>query len=90
MVVEALNMVEDDLNLFPVAGPYVPLIDLAIGTVESILASLGLTSASVSASSRPRRSVSLPYKAPKNSKQFTAKWNALAPPGVKVGANNLK
>jgi hypothetical protein len=83
MVVEALNLVEDDLNLFPFAGPYVPLIDLAIGTIEAILAELGLTSAPAAAA-KPRRSVVLSYKAPKNSKAFTAKWNALAPPTLQL------
>jgi hypothetical protein len=83
MVVEALNLVEDDLNLFPFAGPYVPLIDLAIGTVEAIMASLGLTPAPT-AGAKPRRQVSLAYKAPKTSKDFKSKWNALAPPPVQV------
>src|SRR5271170_5276536 len=45
-VIQALNIVEDDLNLFPVSGPYIPLIDLAIGTVESILALLPAPAAS--------------------------------------------
>jgi len=81
MVVEALNLVEDDLALFPVVGQYAPLIDLAIGTVEDILAQLGLTAAAVRAT--PKRAVHL-AKAPKTSKQFAAQWNALAPDGVKI------
>lgn len=80
MVVEALNLVEDDLGLFPLAGPYVPLIDLAIATIESILGSLGLLKTATASSAR--RKVTVNYKAPKNAKQFMEKWNALAPAGV--------
>lgn len=83
MVVEALNLVEDDLSLFPAAGPYAPLIDLAIGTVEAILAELHLTT-SPAVAAKPRRNVVLSYKAPKNSKEFQKRWNALAPAPVKL------
>lgn len=90
LVVEALNLVEDDLNLFPLAGPYVPLIDLAIATVEGILSELGLTPAAASAdAAQPvhrHRKIIVAYKAPKNAKAFAAKWNALAPDAVKVTA----
>lgn len=91
MVVEALNLVEDDLNLFPMAGPYVPLIDLAIITVEQILISLKLATPvtggpkSVGApATQHRRRVITGYKAPKNSKEFKEKWDSLAPQPVKI------
>lgn len=81
-ITEALNLVEDDLSLFPVAGPYVPLVDLAIGTVEAILAEFpSATPATVSAN---RRAVHLPYKAPKNKKDFAKRWNAIAPPQAHI------
>jgi hypothetical protein len=80
-IAEALNLVEDDINLFPGAGPYVPLIDLAIGTIEAILAQFPSTTATVSAK---RRTVKLPYKAPKNNKDFAKRWNTLAPPQASI------
>lgn len=82
MIIEGLNLVEDDINLFPMAGPYVPLIDLAIGTVEAILAEFpSTTPAAVSAR---RRTVRLSYKAPKTNKDFAKRWNALAPPQAHI------
>lgn len=90
MVIEALNLVEDDLNLFPIAGPYVPLIDLAIGTVEAILSEFPGAAAAATASGKPRRQVSLSYKAPKTSKAFAQKWNSIAPANVQLPASAAK
>src|SRR5882757_9083424 len=74
---QALNLVEDDLNLFPALGAYGPLIDLAIGTVESILALLP-QSAAPQARHAPRRAVSLSQPVPKTAKAYKAQWNAIA------------
>lgn len=73
-VVQALDLVEADLNLFPVANQYAPLVDLAIGTVDSILALLPPPPATTAVL---RRHVALFQPAPKNSKQFIEQWNAL-------------
>lgn len=79
MVIEVLNLVVDDLNLFPVLGPYGPLIDLAIGTAEAILAVLphGIATANVAAPHGTRRPVTLAQPAPKDAKAYKARWNAL-------------
>lgn len=77
MVIEVLNIVEDDLNLFPIAGPYIPLIDLAIATVESIIALLPAPSAPVAMSAKPRRHVQLGYAPPKTAKEYKKRYNAI-------------
>lgn len=78
-IILALNLVEDDLNLFPIIGPYVPLIDLAIGTVESILALLpqNAISPATIAPHAARRHVTLPFAAPKTAKAYKTQWNLL-------------
>ena len=79
-VVAALNIVEADLNLIPGTSQYAPLVDLAIGTVESILEIVKPGSSSIdSVSARPgithRVSLANP---PKTAAQFKAAWNGLA------------
>lgn len=88
--IEALNLVEDDLNLIPAVGPYVALIDLAIGTVESILTLL--PSPSVTANVRPaatRRQVVLPVP-PKTASQYKAQWNAIVAQNPSLVSAKLK
>jgi len=75
-VIEALNLVEDDLNLFPITSAYVPLIDLAIATVESIIALLP-NSAAISAVHGPRRHIQLGYAPPRSAKEYTKRYNAI-------------
>jgi len=75
-VVEALTIVEDDLNLIPIGSRYTPLVTLALGTVISIIQILNPGSTPVAAA-RGRRTVILAH-APKDSKQFKAQWNATA------------
>jgi hypothetical protein len=93
MAIEALNIVEDDLNLIPNTGPYLPLVDLAIGTVESILALLPQPVATATTTARAkgiqRRTVYI-AKPPKDSDHFKSAWNgivagnpALAPVTIK-------
>lgn len=76
--IEALNLVEDDLNLIPAASQYTPLIDLAIGTVESILALLPqsqtiATPTLAAHTAAHKRKVTL-INPPKTAKQFKAQW----------------
>jgi outer membrane murein-binding lipoprotein Lpp len=75
-VIEALNLVEDDLNLIPIAGPYTPLIDICIGAVQAILAELPSSAALPAAKvAHAHRVPVLSQPAPKNSKQFVKQWN---------------
>lgn len=80
-VIQALGIVEDDLNLIPATGPYVPLIDLAIGTVESIIALLPPpTGASPSfATAHAKRTITLHGPIPSTASQYKTQWNSLAP-----------
>jgi hypothetical protein len=74
-VIEALNLVEDDINLIPSTGPYVPLIDLSIATIESILALLPQP-----ATAKARTVTVSPLVTPATTpKDLKKKWNALAP-----------
>lgn len=66
VAIEAMNLVMADLNLIPVAGPYAPLIDLALVTAESIIATLNPTAVTARTFSN----------APRTSKAFKQKWNA--------------
>jgi hypothetical protein len=90
--IQALNIVEDDLNLIPATGPYVALIDLGIGTVESILELLPQPTSALKKSSIHRRSVNAVkitrWENP--GKEFKERWNkivatdgALAPVAIK-------
>lgn len=74
-VIQALNILEDDLNLIPAASPYSSLIDIAIGAVEGILA---LLPSSTTASHAVHRSVILTQPAPKTSAEFKKQWNQAA------------
>ena len=90
--IQALNIVEDDLNLIPATGPYVALIDLGIGTVESILELLPQSNTTLKKSTVRRRSVAAVkigrWENP--GKEFKEHWNkivasdgALAPVAIK-------
>ncbi len=92
-VIQALNIVENDLNLIPAASPYAPLIDIAIGTVEGILALLpapapSTATAAVAHASVEHRQVTLAQAAPKNAKQFKTQWNGVVAthPGLAAAA----
>lgn len=75
MAIAAIGIVEADLQLFPQVGPYLPLIELALGTAQSIIAIIqaqsGTPPAAVTA-----RTVHLAKPAPKNSAEFNKQWNA--------------
>lgn len=38
--IEALNLLQDDLDLIPAASPYIALVDIGIGAIDAILAQL--------------------------------------------------
>lgn len=82
-VIQALSIVEDDLNLFPAADQYAPLIDIAIGTTQTLIAMLPAPAAAPAAigaravrATHPHRQVTL-SNPPKNAKAFKAQWNAM-------------
>lgn len=68
-VIQALNIVQADINLIPLNPVDQALIVLAIGTVNSILALLPGTPAAATASAS--------FHAPKNAKEFKKQWNAI-------------
>lgn len=78
--VEALNILEDDLNLIPVVGQdvlFIGLVDLAIGTVEAILSRLP---ASTRLQNKVVRRVVPPVKLPRFTNpadSFQDKWNSI-------------
>lgn len=83
---EALNLLEDDLNLIPAVDKYAPLVDIAIAAVDTLLAQLSGSAASAgmsflgeslssSATNPAHRHPAV--KAPKNAKQFKKAWNSL-------------
>ena len=91
--IEALNIVEDDLNLIPMSGAYVALVDLGIGTIESILAMLPASTTTVSVERAHKRRSVTPVHVTKwgdSSREFKNRWNkivatdgSLAPVAIK-------
>lgn len=77
--IQALNIVANDLNLIPGTGPYAPLVDLAIGTVESIIALLPPPTTQAAVKYTPKRNVTLRGPIPSTASQFNVEWNQLAP-----------
>lgn len=73
-VIAALGIVEANLNLIPMAGPYTGLIDLALGTLQAILA---LLPAPTAMTVSHIRMVRLGHPAPKTAKEFKKQWNAI-------------
>lgn len=82
-IIQALGIVEADLNLIPIASPYIPLIDIAIATVQSILALLPAP-APVTLQGTRMRTVYLGHPAPKTAKAFKAQWNAVVDKNPKI------
>ena len=78
--IEALNIVEDDLNLIPMSGAYVALVDLGIGTIESILAMLPASTTTVSVERAHKRRSVTPVHVTKwgdSSREFKDRWNKI-------------
>ena len=76
-VIEVLNIVEDDLQLFPITDQYAPLIDLAIATAEALISLLPPSVASTTFSAKQHRHVQLGYVAPKTRKDYVRRYNAI-------------
>jgi len=76
MAIEALNLVVDDLDLFPVTAPYAALITLAIGTAISIITILSGGTTPAFFATRQGRAVLL-ANPPKTSKEFKSQWNTI-------------
>ena len=77
MAVEAIQLVEDDMNLLPINSKYEPLILLALGTAASIIAILNPGAATVARiNGQSGRRVGL-GNPPKNAGQFKAQWNTI-------------
>jgi hypothetical protein len=70
MASEAMNILMSDLNLIPNVGPYAPLLTLAIGTAQSILALLAPATPVA-----PKAKLSGPV--PTTAKEFQKEWNAI-------------
>jgi len=77
MAIEALSLVEDDLNLIPGTSQYTLLIDLAIGTVQSILAMLPQSTTAAAVRHTARRSIVITQPSPKTAKAFRHQWNEI-------------
>lgn len=80
-VIQALGIVEDDLNLIPGTSEYAPLIDIAIATVQTILATIPVPTVAPTpaapVTAKARRAVYLGHPAPNDAKQFKKEWNAV-------------
>ena len=78
MAVEALNIVMDDLNLFPAAAAFAPWINLAIITVEAILALLPAPIAAHALATHPNWRHPIKHQpAPKTASAFVSQWNTM-------------
>lgn len=86
-VIQALGIVEQDLNLIPGTSQYAPLIDIAIATVQSILSLLPV---STTPQAVHARTVHLGYPAPKTAREFKKKWNAVVAADPKLSAAKIK
>ena len=81
MVIEALNIVEADLNLIPYVAPYSALIDIGIATVDEIITIVTKAAPPAASSMKsitPGRHVKLTGKVPHNRKHFVSTWNTVA------------
>lgn len=94
-VIQALNTVEDDLNLIPGTSQYAPLVDLAIGTVESILELLP-QSTTMSTLQAHKMSIHASHpnvnsqNAPKDKAEFKRQWNAIVASNPQLSQASLK
>lgn len=105
-VVEALNVVQDDLNLLPVSTQDQAFIDLGIGLVDQILALLPAPTSAPSAAvvatpavfrvsmARPRKTVEHRHpglaKPILSAKDFKKRWNALIKQHPELAAAKVK
>jgi len=86
-VIEALGIVQDDLNLFPEAAAFAPWINLAIITVDALLALLPAPITASVISAHPNwRHPTIHQAAPKTAGSFVSQWNTLTKLNPAVGA----
>jgi hypothetical protein len=78
-VIQALNLVEADLNLIPGTSTYAPLVDLAIGTVESIIEIVQPGATSITPQNKRVGVTHRVWLAnpPKTDAQFRTAWNGI-------------
>lgn len=78
-VAQALKLVQDDLNLLPVSKQDEAYINLAIGTINSILLLFPQPTTGLSAHTSlvPHRTIVSNTPPPKNAAEFKAQWNAI-------------
>lgn len=89
-VIEALSLVEDDLDLFPGTSQYAPLIDLAIGTAQTLVAMLPVPATPTALTAHAHRQVHLSHAAPKSSKAFKTQWNQIAAQNPQLSAAAIR
>ena len=87
--IEAIQLVEDDLDLFPIGGQYEPLIVLALGTATSIIQLLNPNAVGARPQTASGRHVQL-AQAPKTSAQYKAQWNAIADSNSSLAAARIQ
>jgi hypothetical protein len=91
-VVAALNIVIQDINLIcanGICGSYEPLIVLALGTVQSIIAIVDPGATPAEAKVGPNARVHLAYY-PVNAKDFKTQWNNIANSNSQLAAVAIK
>ena len=89
-VIQALGIVEADLNLIPGTSQYLPLVDIAIATVQSILALLPAPTVAPTVTLKAFRTVHLGHPAPKTASQFKAQWAAVIAANPSLSAAAIK
>ena len=77
--IQALNIVEDDINLIPIKNDTVKaLVVLTIGTAESILALIPSPPSTAHAMGAKSRTIHMPMaNAPQTADEFKAQWNQI-------------
>lgn len=89
--IQALSIVEDDLNLFPGTSQYAPLVVLAVGTVQSILAMLPNSPVAAEMAARsPHGRVTLMQPAPKTAAEFRKQWNEVIAANPQLSAATIR
>lgn len=92
-VIATLNLVEDDLNLFPISPTDQALVNLAIGTVEEIIILINPAPVAapnaLSINAAHRRSVPA-VTGVKSKGDYKVRWNAIISDNAKLSAAKIK
>lgn len=78
-IIQLIGDLEQAINLIPVTTPIAALIDLALGTIQAILAQFPSAAGAVQARAVGVRQVKL-AKVPKTKSDYIAQWKSVAPP----------